>query len=299
MRIGTSIGVVAALLVSCGWARAAEETTARQVNIGVVDSLFRDTPPSLVGLLSRPLKALMESQTGTTGDMGLAGDAVSLANKLKENKVQLGVFHGYEFAWARQRCPELKPLVIAIAHHRVLHAHLVVAKESKVNSAGDLKGKVIALPAISRGHLHLYLEQRCPAPGVDPKKFFSRVKRSASPEDALDDVIDDVAQAAIVDRQALDQYQQSNPERVRKLRVLAQSEPFPASVIAYYPGSLDESTLKRLKEGLINANSSPRARDLLKMCRITGFEEAPADYEQLLGEILKAYPRPLPAKEGK
>ncbi len=305
MRIGTIGGSGAALVLSWmlvmppGSASAAEDSPDKPIQIGIVNSLFRDTPASLIGILSRPLKTLMEAQTGVSGDLVLSGDAIALAEKLKANKVQLGVFHGFEFGWARQHCPELKPLVIAVAQHRLQHAHLVVLKDGGVNACGDLKGKTIGLPAVSREHLHLYLERRCPALGSDPQKFFARVHRPSDPEEALDDLITGRSEAAIVDRLALDSYQRSKPELAAKLRVLQQSEAFPASVIAYYPGSLDEAMLKRFREGMINATQSQRSKDLLKLCRITSFEDIPPEYEQLLVEIIKAYPRSEPAKEGK
>lgn len=303
MRSGTILGaalvITLAALLQSGTGRGEEETANHQVKIGIVNSLFKDTPPALMGVLSRPLKALMEAQTGVSGDLQLAGDAFDLASKLKKNELQLGVFHGFEFAWAQQQYPELKPLVISVAHHRLLHAHLVVKKDSPASSAGDLKGQTIALPAVSRAHLHLYLERRCPAPGSDPKKFFARIARPGDPEDALDDVVDGVVQGAIVERLALDRYQQNKPARAEKLRVLNQSETFPASVIAYYPGSLEETILKRFREGLVTADRSERSRELLKMCRITGFEEVPADYEQLLLEIARAYPAPITDREKK
>src|SRR5262245_38189045 len=153
--LGMLLAVGLTVTVMPRGARTEESTPPSVVKIGIVNSLFRDTPPSLITLLSRPLKALMEAETGVSGDLQLAGDAAALAQKLKENKVQLGVFNGFEFAWARQQCPELKPLVIAIAQHRVLHAYLVVQKDNPAASCGDLKGKAVALPAISRAQLHL------------------------------------------------------------------------------------------------------------------------------------------------
>jgi len=107
------------------------------------------------------------------------------------------------------------------------------------------------------------------------------------------------AQVALVDQLALDDYQKSHPARLNRLRVLHQSEPFPPSVIVYHAGSVEEATLKRFREGLLQAGKTERARALLKMCRITGFAEVPGDYESLLGEIIKAYPPPGGVKEGK
>jgi len=103
-----------------------------------------------------------------------------------------------------------------------------------------------------------------------------------------------IVQAAIVDRHALDQYQQDKPSRCNRLRVLSQSEMFPTGVVAYQEGALDESTLRRFHDGMIGAGT-PRGRELLKLSRITAFEEVPADYEQLLGDIARAYP-PRPEK---
>jgi ABC-type phosphate/phosphonate transport system substrate-binding protein len=184
----------------------------------------------------------------------------------------------------------LKPLVVVVSHHRQLHAHLVVRKDGPVSSCADLKGKVIAIPVGSREHCHLYLQRRCPGGGIDPKNFFSEITTPASSEDALDDVIDGTVQAAIVDRHALDQYQHDKPARCNRLRVLSQSEMFPTGVVAYQEGALDESTLHRFHDGMIGAASTQRGRELLKLCRITAFEEVPADYDQLLGDIARAYP---------
>jgi ABC-type phosphate/phosphonate transport system substrate-binding protein len=276
-----------------GWADAAEKTSARQIKIGVVQSVFRDTPPSMVALLSRPLKALMESLTGVSGDLQVGGDAKKLALELKENKVQLGVFHGFEFAWARLHCPELKPLAAAVVVHPTFHAYLIVHKDHPAASAGDLKGKTVALPAISRAHLHLFLERRCPGEGIESKEFFSEVRRPSDPEEALDDVVDGLLDSALVDRVAVERFQKNKPGRWAKLRILHQSEVFPPSVIAYMPGVLDEATLQQFRAGLLNAENSPKSKDLLKLCRITGFIAIPADYEEMLADILKAYPPPL------
>src|SRR5438874_3259665 len=226
-------------------ASRAAEGDARGIRIGLVRTLFRDTPASLVDVLSQPLKTLMQSQTGMSGELSVTGDAFDLSKKLKEHTVQLGVFHGFEFAWARQRNPGLKALVVVVCHHRQLHAHLVVRKDSPASCCADLKGKSVAIPLGSREHCHLYLQRRCPGAGADPKKFFAEITTPGSTEEALDDVIDGAVQAAIVDRFALDQYQQDKAARCNRLRIPCQSEMFPTGVVAYQEGSLDEATLRR------------------------------------------------------
>lgn len=271
---------------------AARPAGAQQtLKIGVGSSLFRDTPPTLIEMVSRPLIALMEAQTGASGKM-VVDDVETLARKLKENHLQLSVFHGFEFAWVRRQHPALKPLVIVVARHTRLHAYLIVRQNCSAKCCADLKGKPLALPVISRGQLHLYLERRCPSAESDPRRFFSEVQRPVDADNALDDVLDGVAEVALVEQAGWDDFQKQKPGRAAKLKVLHQSETFPASVIAYHPGSLDETMVKRLREGLLTAERSERGKELLNMCRITGFAEVPDDYEKLLADILKAYPPP-------
>ena len=105
------------------------------VRIGLVKTLFRDVPEVLIPIGLRPMKELMDGQTGVNGDLIPSGDADSLARQLKADEVQFGVFHGVEFAWVHQKYPTLKPLVIAVNGHPFLRAHLVVRADSKIGAA--------------------------------------------------------------------------------------------------------------------------------------------------------------------
>src|SRR5262249_44822264 len=92
------------------------------VRIGMVGTLFRDMPEALVKATMQPFGALMESQTGLAGQLEPVGDAIHLGRMLAEDQVHLGVFHGLEFAWARQKYPDLRPLMIAVNQQRHLWA---------------------------------------------------------------------------------------------------------------------------------------------------------------------------------
>src|SRR5579875_2814158 len=183
-RSDKQIGITAILLLlASGSAFVPRATRAGEdgflVRIGLIRSLFRDTSEPLMQVIMRPFKSLMEAQTGVQGQLVAGGDANDLAQRLKSGDCQLGIFHGFEFAWARQTVPELKPLLIAVpplAPSRMerggggpyLRAHLVVAAEGSAKSVADLKGQVIALPYMSREHCRLFLERRCVPPGSSP-----------------------------------------------------------------------------------------------------------------------------------
>jgi ABC-type phosphate/phosphonate transport system substrate-binding protein len=263
------------------------------IRIGLIRSLFRDTSEPLMQIIMRPFKSLLESQTGVHGELVAGGDANNLAQRLKSGDCQLGIFHGFEFAWARQTMPELKPLLIAVPKQkRSLRAHLVVAAEDSPKSVADLKGKVVALPYMSREHCRLFLERRCVPAGANPAKFFSRLAIPRDATDAIDDVISGTTAAAVIDDGDLESYRGNYPEYFAKVKVLLQSEAFPCAVIAYYPGKLSQELLDRFREGMHSAKDSQQGRQMMQLCRISSFEDVPGDFEKMLTDIAKAYPPP-------
>lgn len=267
------------------------------VRIGLVTSLFRDIPEPMIHVLLAPLKSLMESQTGVSPQLACAGHAEKLAKELAEDKVQLGVFHGVEFAWARMKYPNLKPLMITTTHEPQLRALLVVNQDSEVQTFCDLKRKTVALPRRSKEHCHLFMERRC-KDGTDPAKAgFARLLTPPDSEEALDNVVDGTVAAAVVDQFALNRYKELKPVRFSKLKIVQQSEPFPQAAIAYRPGCLDEAMLQRFREGLLSAHQTPRGQQLMTLCQIVGFQTVPADYDEMLTNIAKAYPPPAQAEK--
>ena len=122
--------------------------------------------------------------------------------------------------------------------------------------------------------------------------YFSSVSRTRSVEDTLDEVLSDHVQGAIVDTGTLAIYKHLKPGRFNQLKVAAESEPFPPAVIAYREGCLSDTMLSRLKEGLIKINQTDRGRESLSTFRVTGFRAVPADFQQNVTDIIRAYPAP-------
>ncbi len=289
-RLGLAALVVAAGLAGVVPARPAdgEELKAETVRIGLTGTLFRDTPDSLVQTMMRPFKSLMEAQTGLSGELvpGIKSD--DLGPRLKDDKLQLAVFQGFEFAWARQSLPQLRPLMIAVNHQKYLRAYVVVRDESAAAGMADLKGAAIAVPRRTREHCHLFLERRCQADGKAPKEFFAKVLTPTSPEEAIDAVVNGQVGAALADGCILDWYEKHKPARFARLKVVEKSEVFPATVVAYYANAIDDATLRRFREGMLSAKDNPRGVALMTLCQMTSFEPVPEDYDKLLTDIAKA-----------
>jgi ABC-type phosphate/phosphonate transport system substrate-binding protein len=277
----------------------AEETThqTEPVKIGMVGSLFKEIPKPMVAVLMQPFAALMQQQTGLPGQILPAGEYTNLGQELAKDKFQLGVFHGVEFAWAKQKHPDLQPLMIAINQDRYLRAYLVVRSDMEGDCLNDMEGKILAIPRGTREHCWLFLEKYCQKCGHEPKEFFAQITTPPNPEDALDKVFDDEVQATVVDGPGLESYKRRKPGRFEQLQTLLISEKFPAGVVAYHPGALDRETLRRFREGMMNANKTALGRQLMTLWKLTAFEPVPTDYEKTLAEIVVAYPPPPAAKE--
>jgi ABC-type phosphate/phosphonate transport system substrate-binding protein len=282
------------LLAASPQAPAGGEARPPTVRVGLISSLFGDAPEPVVQVAMRPFKSILEARTGAVGEIVAGGDADGLARQLKDGRLQLAVFQGVEFAWARLKQPDLQPVLVGVNQRGAVRADLVVLKDGKAACCEDLRGQAVALPRLSRRHCLLFLERRCVPSGSTPEQCFARVTAPGSAEDALDDVVDGAVQAAVIDDADLEAYQKDKPARAARLKALVQSEPFPGAVlvIASYPGALDEKLLRRFCDGMIDAKSTDRGRQFLKLCRAAGFEVPPADFEQTLADVARAYPPP-------
>jgi ABC-type phosphate/phosphonate transport system substrate-binding protein len=236
----------------------------------------------------------------------MAAQPADLGQMLADGKVDIGVFHGIEFVWAKQKHSELHPLFIAYNKQAHLQACLVVRAEDKATGFADLKGKPLALPRGQRIHCQLFMERECQkrAEGkgtrddpsslskCQPEEFFSSVTRPPDIEVALDGLVDGGVQAAIVDVVGLDSYKQRKPTRFDKMRIVQKSEIFPASVIAYRAGTFDGAAVNLLKQRMANATGNQLTRQLLTLWKLTAIEPVPSDFEETMANILKCYPPP-------
>jgi ABC-type phosphate/phosphonate transport system substrate-binding protein len=265
------------------------------VRMGMPASMFRDVKPGVFAALAIPFYSLVENQTGLKSDLALIQTPDEMREQLESGKIQLGVFHGFEFAWMKQKAPTLQALMVAAPQHRPLKALILVAQDCPAKTLADLKGKNVALPQGTREYVRLFLNRTCQAMGQSPDAFFGQVTKPATPDTAMHQVVDaEGVQAAIVDGGMYQAYEANYSGRAKRLRVLATSESFPESVVVYAPGKVDEDIIRRFRQGMSTAHATPMGRQLLSLWSMAGFQPIPPNYDQQLADVLKAYP---PAKE--
>ncbi len=238
------------------------------------------------------MREFIKEETGFSNEIIQQKDWRQLAQKMAGKQLHLGVFQGYEFAWAVEKQSELKPLAIAVNVYRYPVAYVVTRQDSKASDFAGLQGQALALPAGGQRYLRLFVERQSQANGKKLEEFFSRITSPENIEDAIDDVVDGVVQAAVIDRAGLEAYKRRKPGRFKRLKEVAHSKPLPPTVVAYYDAALDQATLQRFREGLVGASQKEKGKMLLNLFRITGFEAIPSDFDRVLTEARKAYPPP-------
>jgi ABC-type phosphate/phosphonate transport system substrate-binding protein len=262
------------------------------IKIGMVQSMFRDVQPTVIYALARPFRMLMERQTGLSGDFDICPDCVSMAKKLNDRKLEVGVLHGHEFAWIKAKFPEIEPITIAQPQGGIVQAYIVVAAESEVKRPAELEGEALLIPRGSKGHIFVYLDKI--RAGLPKTALKTAPKNGLTPEEALNAVSNGEHAAVVVDAANYSSYRELQPGAAKRLRILAQSERFPASVLLTRKGTLAAATLEKLREGLTTAHKTSTYKPLLMMWNLKGFDTVPADYNAQLDLCLKNYPMPLP-----
>jgi ABC-type phosphate/phosphonate transport system substrate-binding protein len=281
VALAAAIGLVAAV---------AAARPAGGVRIGMVQGMFRDVNPALVQAMSKPLRELISRQSGLTGDVQILPDAFALADQMAAGRFEMGVFHGFEFAWLRDRHPDLVPVAVTVPPGRTLRAQVVVRADCPHAHLKDLADEPVLMPRGSKAHCHLYLERAraaLPANVAVPKH-----KPAVTAEEAIDQVLGGDATAAVVESAALAGYQTLRPGAARHLKVLAQSDRFPPTVVAYNKRTADPAAVEQVRRLLVNASQTPAGKPLLMLWSLQGFEDVPADYDAALRAIRAAYPPP-------
>jgi len=236
------------------------------------------------------LKSFIREETMLNNQITREKDWSELLDKMAKGELHIGVFHGYEFAWAQEKNPGLKPLALAVNVHRYPVVYVVVNKDKGPKDFAGLQGQAIAIPSTGQPYLQKYVDHLTQAGGKAPDKFFSKVTTQENIEDALDDVVDGMVQGAVVEQAGLEAFKRRKPGRFSRLKDIDHSPPLPPVIVAYYDKVLSDDTLKAFREGLLGASKKEKGQTLLTLFHLTGFEPVPDDFPQVLVQSRKTFP---------
>ena len=288
--------VVGVQILCCSVAQAGSDKppppsteVKKELRIGLLKPMFKDVSQGLINAAAKPFEMMIQAKTGLRGRMTMLEDYRELANAIKDGKIDVAVFHGFEYAWVKDT-PGLVPLVVAVPNCGSVQACVVVNKDSKAKTAGCLKGSCVLVPKGTKAHCGMFLEHlRGPLPQGDccPAK-----RDDMSIEEALFALGGGKADAALVDISALKSLEGNFPGCFRALKVLTKSIELPAAVVVYREGALSEKTVKALKDGLLNCSNSAQGYAFTVFWQLKGFAEVSPAYNSLVTNCLKTYPAP-------
>lgn len=280
--------VLAALALSVPDSLAADEP----LRAGICNSFFTDVPDGKANGSIKQFETYLREHSEQVGEIVRVKDPLELADRLVRGDLHLGVFHGYEYAWAMKRDPKLKILVLAVNQKTGIRARIYVGKDSKIGSLDDLKGKSVAIPEYTRSFCKFFLTRECDKAGKKLEDYFSKVTKPESVEDGLDDVVDGVVDAVIVDEVAAAGYQERKTVRFGKLKSAVESPAFPTGVIAYHESAVTDRAVDKIYKALKGAKNSGAGKQILLNWRMSGFEDVPRDFQKLLDDTRERYPPP-------
>src|SRR5579859_2813634 len=127
------------LIALMGMARA-QDKDLKTLKIGTTGSLAEGTSGGDEKGAMTTLHDFVKSETGFENEINNLKGWQDLGQQLADGKINIGVFQGYEFAWAKEKFPKLEALTLAVNGHPYRYAHVVVRKDSKAQGFASLKG---------------------------------------------------------------------------------------------------------------------------------------------------------------
>ena len=270
----------------------------QEVRIGFPDALFKDVPRPLINAAVVPFQKIMLREIGLHGTMKLCPDYAGLAADLKNGKIDLAVFHGFEYAWVKDQ-PGLVPIVITKPSCGKVQACIVVHANSKAQKPQDLKGACVGLPKGTKAHCSMYLKFLHDTAEIAAGDCCPVPCKGLTPDEVLDEVVTGKCEAALVDIANFQNYQKYKPGLGRQLKLLAESEVLPPAVVVCREGALTPAQIKKVRDGLVNCVRTPTGRAFTMFWQLDGFTDVTDAYLRALDKTLKSYPAPGAAQAPK
>ena len=197
----------------------------------------------------------LEQETGHKFDFEVAKDYQTAVDLLVDNKVQMAYLAASTYVEAKERNPELEPIVAPIDQEtgRPWYTSVIVANmDQEIKSLQDLQGKRFGFvsPNSTSGYLLPIVQFQ--TMGFVPEKHFAKVHYSGSHNQAQLDLAAGIVDAIADDRPSFNRAQKSGPLKDAKYQVIWESDPIPNPPVVISK-NLNPALINQLKKALINA----------------------------------------------
>lgn len=192
---------------------------------------------------------------------------------LKKGKVDIAFVCSPPYIQARRNF-EVELLVVPVFQGEpVYHSYIVVRKDSGITNFADLKGKTFGFSDPLSNSGKLYPTYLLATQGTTPEAYFSQYIFTYNHEKSVDAVIDRVVDGAAVSGLVVDYLLLSYPERMKNLKIILKSPPFPIPPIVVRK-DLDPTLKVQLKKIFLNMHKDKKGEKILKSIMFDRFIEA-------------------------
>ncbi len=165
-------------------------------------------------------------------------------------------------------------------------SYIIVQRDSPIQSIEGLKGRSFAFtdPLSNTGYLFplYYLISK----GFKTESFFSKTLFTYSHDNSIEAVAEGVVEGAAVDHLIYDYMKTIKPRMTSKTRVIYKSPPFGSPPVVV-PRGISPELKSSLKKVLLNMDSDPMGKEILKGMGVEKFIAGDDDYYDEIRHMLK------------
>ena len=162
-------------------------------------------------------------------------------------------------------------LVVPVSNGKnTFRSLIVVNKNSHLRSFSDLVGKNFAYTDPYSISGYLYVVAKMKLLGLDRNKFFSKTIFTFSHDLSCELVNRRVLDAASISSLVYDYLKQKNPDKIKNLKIIEESDEFPAPPVVVSQ-DIDEKKYILYKSIFLNLHRDPLGKEILKKANIDYF----------------------------
>lgn len=224
-----------------------------------------DSKPLLVAVLPwqspekqqetlQPLAQYLETLLERPVNFQITKNYAEAVDLIVEEEVDMAYLEPLTYIKAKQRNPNIKPLVVPINRFsgRPWYTSVIIANTTKnIKTLQDLKGKRFAFVSPSSTSGFLIPMNVLQTVGINPTKDFSKIRYSGSHDATIQDLVDGVVDAVTNDKASFLRSQKSG-KLDANYKIIWESNPIPAPPIVINTKKFAPKIINQLQEILID-----------------------------------------------
>ena len=133
------------LLVLASVVALTTPAAAQTLLIGAPPSRFEEMTPGKIKGIEADFPDMVKEFTGFDAKLARRTSVAETVAKLVDGTDQFAVLQGVEYAWMKEKNPQIEPLLTAIYRTARPKAMLLVLQDNSAKSFADLKGKTLGM----------------------------------------------------------------------------------------------------------------------------------------------------------